>query len=62
LFKRFVFSETHERYLEFRAESFNTWNHTQFHNVSTTYTASDFGQVTSVWDPRVFQLGMKLSF
>jgi hypothetical protein len=61
MFKSFVFNERGSR-LEFRAESFNTWNHTQFRNVSTSYSASDFGQVTSVWDPRVFQLGMKLLF
>jgi len=61
LFKSFVFNERGSR-LEFRAESFNTWNHTQFRNVSTTFTASDFGQLTSVWDPRVFQLGLKLLF
>ena len=30
LFKSFVFSETHGSRLELRAESFNTWNHTQF--------------------------------
>jgi hypothetical protein len=59
LFKSFVLNERGSR-VEFRAESFNTWNHTQFRNVSTSYTASDFGQVTSVWDPRVFQLGLKL--
>ena len=61
LFKSFVFNERGTR-LEFRAESFNTWNHTQFRNVSTTYTSGDFGQVTSVWDPRVFQLGLKFLF
>jgi hypothetical protein len=61
LFKSFTFNERGTR-LEFRAESFNTWNHTQFRNISTSYAASNFGQVTSVWDPRVFQLGMKLIF
>jgi len=60
LFKNFAFTET--RGLEFRVESFNTFNHTQFNGVSTTFTASNFGQVTSVFDPRVFQLGMKLHF
>jgi hypothetical protein len=62
LFKNFVLSESRGSKLEFRAESFNTWNHTQFHNVSTTFTSSNFGAVTSTWDPRVFQLGMKLIF
>ncbi|MEO8663311.1 MAG: hypothetical protein ABI693_32945, partial [Bryobacteraceae bacterium] len=62
LFKSFVFSEARGSKLEFRAESFNTWNHTQFRNVSTSFTSSNFGAVTSTWDPRVFQLGMKLVF
>jgi hypothetical protein len=62
LFKNFVLNEARGSRIEFRAESFNTWNHTQFHNVSTTFTAGDFGHVTSVWDPRVFQLGLKVLF
>jgi hypothetical protein len=61
LFKNFLFDERGDR-LGFRAESFNTWNHTQFNNVSTSFSASNFGAVTSTWDPRVFQLGMKLVF
>jgi hypothetical protein len=60
LFKNFAITERGR--IEFRVESFNTWNHTQFRNVSTSYTAGDFGQVTSVWDPRVFQLGLKILF
>ncbi len=62
LFKNFVFSENRGSLLQLRFESFNTFNHTQFDNVSTTFTASNFGQVTSVYDPRVFQLGAKLQF
>jgi hypothetical protein len=68
LFKNFLISEKRNSRLEFRAESFNTWNHTQFQGnvnsggVSTTFVSSNFGQVTSTWDPRVFQLGMKLIF
>lgn len=62
LFKEFVLSESRGSRIEFRAETFNTFNHTQFHNVSTTYTSSNFGQVTSTWDPRVIQLGLKLLF
>ncbi len=48
--------------LEFRAESFNTLNHTQFDNISTTYGSSNFGAITSAYDPRVFQLALKLRF
>ncbi len=59
LFKSFVLSEDRHSRIELRVESFNTWNHTEFQNVSTSYGAGDFGQVTSAWDPRVFQLGGK---
>ena len=68
IFKSFLISEKRNSRLEFRAESFNTWNHTQFQGnvnsggVSSSFTSSNFGQVTSTWDPRVFQLGLKLLF
>jgi len=62
LIKNFLLSEKRGSNLEFRAESFNAFNHTQFQNVSTTFTSGNFGQVTSAFDPRVFQLGMKLNF
>lgn len=62
LFKSFVLSEKRGSKLEFRAESFNIFNHTQFQNVSGTMNNSNFGQVTSAFDPRVFQLGMKAQF
>jgi hypothetical protein len=61
LFKSFVFNDRGTAF-EFRAESFNAFNHTQFNGISTSFSASNFGQVTSVWDPRVFQLGAKLLF
>ncbi len=62
LFKRFVFSESGKRDVEFRFESFNTFNHTQLNNVDTTFHDGNFGQVTSVWDPRVLQFALKLHF
>lgn len=68
LFKSFVLSESRGSRFEFRAESFNTWNHTQFRGdyngggISTNFGASNFGAVTSAFDPRVFQLGAKLIF
>jgi hypothetical protein len=66
LFKNFNFTERAR--LEFRAESFNTWNHTQFRGdmqnggISNQLGASDFGQVTAAFDPRAIQLGLKLIF
>jgi hypothetical protein len=62
LFKSFVFSEARNSRLEFRAETFNTFNHTQWNGVSTQFTASDFGHVTSTYNPRNLQLGLKLLF
>ena len=62
LFKNFVFSEKRGSSLEFRVETFNTLNHTQFNGISTTFSASNFGAVTSAFDPRVFQLGLKVKF
>jgi hypothetical protein len=62
LFKSFLISETRGSRFELRIETFNTFNHTQFKDVSRTFSSSNFGQVTSVWDPRVFQLGAKLYF
>jgi hypothetical protein len=62
LFKSFVFSETRGSRLEFRVETFNTFNHTQFHDVSNNFGSSNFGQFTSAFDPRIMQLGLKLYF
>jgi hypothetical protein len=67
LLKNFVFSAERGSRLEFRADAFNAWNHTQFKGdvnggISTSDTSSTFGQVTSAYDPRVFQLGMKVVF
>jgi carboxypeptidase family protein/TonB-dependent receptor-like protein len=62
LFKNFLLSESRGSRLELRVETFNTWNHTQFNGVSNTLSNSNFGQVTSAFDPRVFQLGGKIYF
>jgi Carboxypeptidase regulatory-like domain len=68
LYKNFVFSETRGSSLQFRAEFFNIWNHTQWQGdnqnggISTNYGASNFGAVTNAYDPRVIQLALKLFF
>jgi hypothetical protein len=68
LAKSFVFSESRGSRLEFRAETFNTWNHTQFKGdinnggISNNIGSSNFGAVTAAFDPRVFQLALKLIF
>jgi hypothetical protein len=62
LFKSFVFSEARGSRFEFRVETFNIWNHTQFNQVSNNFGSSNFGQFTSAFDPRILQLGGKLYF
>lgn len=49
-------------YLQFRAEFFNVFNHTQFSGVGTGFSSSTFGQVTSARNPRVSQLALRLAF
>ena len=60
--------------VQFRFETFNTFNHTQWDAINTTINApnpgatltqatrGNAGQVTSTRDPRNIQLGMKLLF
>ncbi|HET7184978.1 MAG TPA: TonB-dependent receptor [Terriglobales bacterium] len=49
--------------LQFRAEAFNVFNHTNFNGFgSTNYTSSSFARVTSARDPRQLQLALKLLF
>jgi len=47
---------------QLRAESYNTFNHTEFNGIDTGFTDSNFGQVTSTYDPREFQFGAKFAF
>jgi len=48
--------------LQFRVESFNVLNHTQFAGVSTNLTSANFGVVTSARAARINQLGVKVIF
>jgi hypothetical protein len=63
-----VFAFTERFKMEFRADAFNAWNHTQFKGdannggISRNVGAGDFGQVTSAFDGRQFQLGLKLMY
>jgi hypothetical protein len=71
LFKNFPFTERVG--MQFRFETYNTWNHTQWSGVHTGCsdtvaaggvcgTASNFGQVDGAWSPRIIQLGLRLTF
>jgi hypothetical protein len=50
-------------HVDFRAEFFNIFNHTQFFNPDgNTSDGSQFGQVTQSKDPRLMQFALKLFF
>jgi hypothetical protein len=71
LFKNFWFNQERGSNLQFRAEFFNVWNHTQWNGnqvlnggqgISSNFGAGDFGKVKAAYDPRTVQLALKLSF
>ena len=63
LIKRTAFGPEESRNLEFRAEFFNLFNHTQFANPDGAFNDATFGVIdsTSV-APRIIQLALKLNF
>jgi hypothetical protein len=48
--------------LEFRAEYFNVFNHTEPTSVNTQFGAGAFGTVTAAKEPRIGELSLKFSF
>jgi hypothetical protein len=61
ILKTFAISET--KHLDFRAEFFNLFNHTQFYNPDgVTSDGSVFGQVTQAKEPRLMQFALKFFF
>lgn len=54
----------HERFnIQFRWETFNTWNHTQFGPANLSMTSANVGKITSLMvGPRRTQLGLRLQF
>ncbi|MFZ0747132.1 MAG: TonB-dependent receptor [Terracidiphilus sp.] len=60
IYKSFAFTERAR--VELRADTFNTFNHTQFNAFNNTVSNSNFGFVTGAADPRVFEFGGKFVF
>ncbi len=48
--------------MQIRAEFFNAFNHPQWNGVALNFNNSIFGRVTSAHDPRIMQIGLKISF
>jgi hypothetical protein len=62
LYKSFPLTRAEGPRFELRFESYNTFNHTQFNGIDTGTADGTYGQVTSTYDPRVFQFGGKFRF
>ena len=60
LFKKFPIKESTS--VEFRWETYNTFNHTQFNHVRRSFGASDFLSATDTHDPRIMQFALKFIF
>jgi hypothetical protein len=68
LYKNFVVHESFR--VQFRAEAYNTFNHTQYSTVGSTIafnaagqnTNTQFGQVTATRNPRYMQLALRVVF
>jgi Carboxypeptidase regulatory-like domain/TonB dependent receptor len=63
LVKRTALGHGERKNLEFRAESYNLFNHAQFANPASLFGSPSFGVISStVVSPRVIQLALKLNF
>jgi hypothetical protein len=60
LYKTFDIME--KVHIEFRAEAFNTFNHTNPGNPNTTLGNSNYGKVTSAVDPRILEFAVRVKF
>jgi hypothetical protein len=60
LFKSFPIKESTS--VEFRWETYNTFNHTQFNHVRRSFGSSDFLTATDTHDPRIMQFALKFIF
>jgi len=56
------FHFTERVFLRFRAEAFNALNHTNYTLPEQNLNSPAFGQISAVYDPRVFQFGLEIKF
>jgi hypothetical protein len=60
MYKTFRIKERHG--VEFRAELFNAFNHTNFANVGTTFGSGTYGDVISAHDPRIAEFALRYNY
>lgn len=60
LYKEFHFTDTN--FFEFRAESFNIFNHTNFTTISNNLGSATYGQATAAADPRILEVALRYKF
>ncbi len=60
LFKEFHITE--KNFFEFRAEAFNTFNHTNPNAPNTTLGNANYGKVTGAADPRILEVALRYKF
>jgi Carboxypeptidase regulatory-like domain len=60
LMKNFRWAET--RYVQFRWEMYNAFNHVNYNNPGTTLGTSSFGKIFGAGSARTMQLGLKVVF
>jgi hypothetical protein len=60
LYKDFPIVGEHK--IQFRGESFNVFNHTNFNGIAAAQGKTNFGQVTSARDPRIFEVVLRYEF
>ena len=58
--KHFAFATSRD--VEFRFEAFNLFNRTNFRPPNSNRSSAGFGTITTTYDPRQLQLGVKLNF
>jgi hypothetical protein len=58
--KRFRFTES--KYLQFRTELFNAFNHPNLLPPNKRLGDGNLGRVTAARDPRIIQFGLKFAF
>jgi hypothetical protein len=58
--KHFAFATSRD--VEFRLEAFNLFNRTNFRPPNSNRSSAGFGTITTTYDPRQLQLGLKVNF